>query len=182
MRLDMPTRETPRLLLRALEEGDACDLFQTYHDEQVVRYLTFPQHHDVDQTLYTLRTFFLPFVRRGEPQTWAVVWKQRDCVIGTLGFHTLNEDCAQVGYALQREYWNMGIMKEALRELIDVGFRHMELRRMEALYETGHIASQALLAACGFKEEGCLRSYTKLSDGAYHDMKIASLLYDEWKG
>ena len=44
MRLDMPIVETERLLLRPIEESDASEIYEYYHDPAVTRYLTFPPH------------------------------------------------------------------------------------------------------------------------------------------
>lgn len=181
MRLDMPIVETKRLLLRPLEEGDASDMFAYYQDPLVTRYLSFIPHNDVDQTLHTLRACYLPYLKKGEPQTWGIVLKQRDQVIGTIGFHSMVDDTAQVGYLLHQAYWKQGIMKEAMMELLRVGFTYIGLRRIEAYYEKEHIASASLLHACGFYEEGCLRKHTMLGDGNYHDMKIAAILKQDWK-
>lgn len=181
MRLDMPIIETKRLLLRPIKEGDACDMFAYYQDPLVTQYLSFLPHDDVDQTLHTLRACYLPYLKKGEPQTWGIVFKQTDHVIGTIGFHSMVDDIAQVGYLLHQAYWNQGIMKEAMMELLRVGFTYTGLRRIEAYYETDHIASAMLLKACGFIEEGCMRAHTMLGDGKYHDMKIAAILKQDWK-
>lgn len=181
MHLDMPIVETKRLLLRPIHEDDANDLFACYADPLVTRYLTFTAHQNVEQTKQVLRVCYLPYIRMGQPQTWSMIWKEEHTVIGVIGFHTMEDDHAQVGYMLQQKYWNLGIMKEAMQALLNVGFMYTGLRRIEALYEKEHMASEKLLKSCGFHIEGCLRQHTKLGDGEYHDMHIAAILKNDWK-
>lgn len=180
MRLEMPEVETKRLILRPVEEADACDMFAYYSDPEVLKYLTLSPHKDVDQTLHSIRSYFLPYIKRCVPQTWVIVWKQQERVIGNLNIHTIEDDIGEIGYLLHRDYWNMGIMREALPELIKAGFENVGLRRIEALYALGHDASGRVLETCGFQKEGVLRQYAKLSDGSYHDMVLTAILKSDW--
>lgn len=180
MRLDMPVIETERLLLRPIEEEDVSDIFEYYHDTAVMKYLTFLPHASIDDTLRVVR-YYLSYERQGVPQTWAMVHKDHDKVIGHLNFHTIEEDIGEIGYVLHPSYWNQGLMKEALQELVYVGFWHIGLRRIEAKAAVEHGRSAALLEKCHFKKEGVLRKYTTLSDGVYHDMILFSLLKEDIK-
>lgn len=180
MQLEMPEVETSRLILRPVEEEDACDMFAYYSDPLVLKYLTLSPHKDVDQTLNTIRCFYLPYLKRCVPQTWVIVWKEQERVIGNLNIHTIEDDIGEIGYLLHQAYWNKGIMKEALPHLIHAGFHDIGLRRIEALYEVHHDASGKVLAKCGFQKEGVLREYVKLSDGRYHDMVLTAILKKDW--
>lgn len=179
MRLAMPSIETNRLFLRPMEEGDVCDMYEYYKDASVTKFLTFPPHTDVNQTLSTLHTHFLSYERQGVPQAWVIVWKEEEKVIGNLNIHSVEDDIGQIGYVLHSTYWNKGIMKEALQELVRVAFGRIKLRRLEAYYAIEHEVSGKLLASCGFRREGVLRQYARLSDGRYHDMVMMSILKDD---
>ncbi len=132
MRLDIPVVETERLLLRPIEESDASEIYEYYHDPAVTRYLTFPPHPSIDDTLRVIRAFYLSYERQGVPQTWVMVHKEHDKVIGNLNIHTIDGDIGEIGYVLHPSYWNQGLMKEALQELVYVAFHHTGLRRIEA--------------------------------------------------
>ena len=81
MQLSMPEKETSRLYLRGMEEADACDIYDYYRQACVTQFLTFPPHPDVEHTLHILKAFYLPYERRGEPQAWCVLDKQRGKVM-----------------------------------------------------------------------------------------------------
>ncbi|WP_416326714.1 GNAT family N-acetyltransferase [[Eubacterium] hominis] len=180
MKLEMPEIETKRLFLRPIEEGDACDVFAYYSDPRAMQYLTISPHQTIDQTLASIRQYFLPYLKRCVPQTWVIVWKEKEKVIGNLNIHTIEDDIGEIGYVLHPAYWNKGIMKEALPHLIDAGFERIGLRRIEACYEINNIASGKVLKTCGFQKEGIMRQYAKLSDGRYHDMILCAILKEDW--
>ena len=180
MKLEMPEVETKRLYLRPIEAEDACDVFAYYRDPKTMKYLTLSPHKTVEETLNSITHYFLPYRKRCVPQTWVIVWKEKEKVIGNLNIHTIEDDIGEIGYVLHPAYWNMGIMKEALPHLIAAGFTSVGLRRIEAYYEVFHIASGKVIAACVFQKEGLLRQYAKLSDGRYHDMVLCAILKEDW--
>lgn len=179
MRLEMPEVETARLWLRPAELADAGDMYEYYKNPDVTGYLSLQPHHSVDETLSMLKGFVLPYLKRGVPQTWVMELKDCGCVIGDLCIHTIEDDIGEIGYVLHPDYWGCGYMYEALQELVDVGFAHVGLRRMEAYCAKEHRRSIRLLEACGFRKEGVCREYAKLSDGEYHDMILWSILKKE---
>lgn len=180
MELSMPNVETKRLYLRPIEEADASDVFAYYRLPETMRYLTLQPHATLDFTLYQIRTYFLAYQQRNVPQTWAIIWKEKEIVIGNIDIHTIEDGIGEIGYVLHPDYWHKGIMKEALQELVRVGFMHTGLRRIEAKYALEHLASAKVLEACGFQKEGVLRQFAKLSDGYYHDMVVCAILKEDW--
>lgn len=149
------------------------------HDSEVTKYLTYPPHKTVDDTLRIIKKFYLTYEKRGVPQTWAMIHKKDDKVIGNLNIHTIDEDIGEIGYVLHPSYWNQGLMCEAIKELISVSFTHIGLRRIEAKVAKENVRSIQVLKKCGFVQEGILRKYAKLSDGYYHDMILLSLLKED---
>lgn len=179
MRLDMPCMETKHLYLRPLEEADACDMYSYCADKETTRFLSFPAHVDVDHTLHMMHHVMLPYAQLQDFETLAILDKESEHMIGHIHLHSLDEDRAQIGYVLHKDYWHRGLAKEALTAVMELAFTWCGLHRVEALYEVHHEASAKVLAACGFHAEGVLRQYTKLSDGRYHDMVLAARLADD---
>ena len=115
--------------------------------------------------------------RSREPASWGIEYLPEGRVIGTIGFMWIQEDnaAAEVGYSLARDYWNRGIMTEALRAVIQYGFDDMALNRIEAQHETTNPASGAVMRKCGMVREGTLRQrlYNK---GRYVDVELYAIL------
>ncbi|MFR2703431.1 MAG: GNAT family N-acetyltransferase [Longicatena caecimuris] len=123
----------------------------------------------------------MPYERRGEPQAWCVLDKQRGKVIGHVCFHALEDDTAQLAYVLHPEYWGHGYIREALLPLLEVGFTQFGLRRITAMVAYENKRSAKVLEALGFRLEGICKEAMKLSDGIYHDMMLYAILKKEWR-
>ncbi|MBO0774458.1 MAG: GNAT family N-acetyltransferase, partial [Actinobacteria bacterium] len=102
-------------------------------------------------------------------------------LIGNLGlWGTRPKDrCASLGIALGREHIGRGYGTDAMRVIVDYGFREMGLHRIQlnvAPFNRGGI--RAYLKA-GFVEEGRRRE-SVLHDGRWYDEVLMSILDHEW--
>ena len=118
--------------------------------------------------------------RNDEPSSWGITLPRTGKLIGTIGFMWWNKDyrSAEVGYSLSRDYWNQGIMTEALSLIIDFGFKRMRLNRIEAQHVVANAASGRVMEKCGMKKEGILRGRI-YSKGEFRDMAMYAILKDD---
>ena len=70
-------------------------------------------------------------------------------------------------------------MTEALKEVIDYGFKKLNLHRIQAMVDDSNIPSVKLLNRFGFKKEGTMRE-DYVVDGKNEDSDCYSLLRYEW--
>ena len=82
---------------------------------------------------------------------------------------------AEVGYSLSRDYWNQGIMTEALRAVIRFGFEELRLNRIEAQHELDNPASGQVMRHVGMQYEGTLRQRIK-NKGRFVDVALYAIL------
>ena len=107
---------------------------------------------------------------------WGIALKNNDNIIGTIGYNTFTKDHrANIGYDLQKTYWNQGFTKEALMEVIKFGFEYLGINRIEAEVMPGNIYSEKALKKLRFKKEGILRDWLYWNEKHY-DMIMYSLL------
>ena len=85
----------------------------------------------------------------------------------------------ELAYALNRSYWGQGYTAEAAKAVIDHGFRHLRLHRLQASCFPDNSASARVLDKVGMSYEGTLRQYM-LIKGTYQDLKMYSILGSEW--
>jgi RimJ/RimL family protein N-acetyltransferase len=94
---------------------------------------------------------------RQHSRMWAIVYKPEGRYIGYCRVSRA------LGYYLAREYWGRGLATEAVRALVDYGFRELGLTRIVASVETGNDASKHILEKLGFRlvrhEPGERRSF-----------------------
>lgn len=176
----LPTIGTDRLILRKVRRSDAADLFAYARDPEVSRHVLWSPH----ESLFDSRLMICQLrrqYRRGEPATFGITLRETGRLIGTIGFMQLITEhrCAEIGYSLSRDYWNRGLMTEALIATIDYAFNVLRLKRVEALHETDNPASGRVMEKAGMQEEGVLRQRI-LNKGHFSDVKIWSVLDAEW--
>lgn len=172
----LPTLETQRLILRPLRMRDAQDLYAYARDPEVSRHVLWEPHENPAQSRQFLRAAIWQY-RRGLPGSFAITLRESGRMIGTIGFMWVNTDhkSAEVGYSLSRDYWNRGLMTEALRAVVDFGFDALRLNRIEAQHETNNPASGRVMAHAGMLYEGTLRQRLK-NKGRFVDVALYAIL------
>jgi len=172
----LPTIDTKRLTLRRMTMADADDVFAYSSDPEVSRHVLWDAHRSVHDSRAYLR-YILRQYRANEPSSWGIELHSTGRMIGTIGFMWWNREyrSAEVGYSLSRDYWNHGLMTEALRAAIRFGFDEMQLHRIEAQHETANPASGRVMEKVGMRKEGVLRGrlYNK---GRYVDVALYAIL------
>ena len=177
----MPDLETERLRLRKLTMHDAADIYRYSRDPEVARHVLWEAHRNIGESRAYLR-FMLRKYRNHEPASWGIEWKETGRIIGTIGFMWIQRDnsSAEIGYSLARDFWNRGIMTEALAAVIRYGFKRLNLNRLEAQHELTNPASGAVMRKCHMQKEGTLRSrlYNK---GKYVDVDLYAILRRDYQ-
>jgi RimJ/RimL family protein N-acetyltransferase len=176
-----PTIETSRLTLRPLTIEDDEAIYAYGQDPEVSRYVLFETHNNIEDSRTFLRTT-LELYAKCEPCGLGIVLKGEQKLIGTIGYINWNEKHmrTEIGYALSKPYWGRGYVTEAAIALIDRLFRDSDLIRIEARCDVRHTASSRVMEKAGMKFEGVLRKQV-FSKGEHRDMKIYSILRDEWE-
>ena len=159
--------------------SDARDLFAYAQDPEVSRHVLWDTHRSLGESRQFLRGALRQY-RRGQPSSFAITLKDSGRMIGTIGFMWVNLDhqSAEVGYSLSRDYWNRGIMTEALRQVVAFGFERLRLNRIEAQHEVDNPASGRVMAHVGMQYEGTLRKRIK-NKGRYVDVALYAILRED---
>jgi [ribosomal protein S5]-alanine N-acetyltransferase len=155
-----PLLETERLVLRQLKTEDSKDLFHYFSKDEVTKYYDLESFVEIGQAEELINTWNNRYQEQNGIR-WGITIKSEDRVIGTCGFHNWSKEHykAEIGYELTPEYWRQGIMTEVLKELVQYGFKVLELNRIEAFIDPDNISSKKLLEKVGLHEEGYLKDY-----------------------
>ena len=146
--------ETDRLILRAWEITDLDDFFEYASVEGVGEKAGWEHHKSKDKSLEILKMFM------EEKKVFAIVLKENQKVIGSIGIEELSEELdkdsdnllgRELGYVLNKDYWNKGIMTEAVSKVVDYCFNTLKLNFLMASYFNHNIASKKVLENLNFK-------------------------------
>jgi len=170
-----PILETERLILRQLAAPDAQNYFLFMSDEENIRYYDPAPMTQLEQAEKGIERHQRRFAQQ-EALRWGVTLKGENRVIGTSGyFWDAENQSAGLSYVLAKRYWNQGIMTEALSAMIQFGFDHIHLHRIEARVAYPNLASARLLEKLGFQEEGRLRD-AQYANNEFVDERIFALI------
>ena len=150
----MPLLETERLILRSFREGDVDRMAQLFANPDFMRF---------SLGIFTERKQTVAFIekvvawdRAGIPSQFAVVLRGEDQMVGYCGFFYHPEhgiEDIEIGYRLNPDYWNRGLITEAARAVRDHGFRDWKLPRVISLIHPQNIPSRRVAEKNGMKIE-----------------------------
>jgi ribosomal-protein-alanine N-acetyltransferase len=182
--LDLLPDDFPRLaagdyVLREILLSDAADWHAYLSDPRVYEYTSTPIMSQVD--VEELIGMFADGFRKKRQIRWAIAEPASGRMIGDLGFNAFwTDDCrAEVGYHLSPDYWRRGLMACALVSIIEYGFEHLALNKIEAGTNVNNDRSSGLLRKLGFQLEGTLREQRNRR-GVFGDTLFFGLLKREW--
>ncbi|MFA6596924.1 MAG: GNAT family N-acetyltransferase [Ignavibacteriaceae bacterium] len=171
-----PELESERLLFRKILLSDAKDLYLIRSNDEVMRFMDTKKMESSDDAEKMIRSVEESF-NNGTGINWGIIEKYSNNFIGYFGFwRIMYEHCrAEIGYALDMNYWNKGYMAETLKAMITFGFTNMNLHSLEANVNPGNNNSIKLLEKTGFKKEAYFRE-NFLFNNTFYDSIIFSLL------
>jgi RimJ/RimL family protein N-acetyltransferase len=155
------TIQTERLLLRRPKRSDAQAVFQRYaSDSDVTRYLSWPTHRSVADTLAFL-TMSDDEWQRWPAGPYLVVTRDNGVagtLLGSTGLFYKSATRAITGYVFAKEAWGLGYATESLQAVIDIA-QQTGVTRLEAICHAEHIPSAHVLEKCGFTREEAHREH-----------------------
>ena len=160
--------ETDRLILREFSLDDAEAMFRNWaSDPEVVKYLTWPAHANVDVSREVLKDWVSSYMQKDYYQ-WAIVLKENgNDPIGSMSAVKVNDDIdmVHIGYCMGRDWWHQGIMSEALQAVMDFFFDEVGANRIESRHDPRNPHSGMVMKKCGMKYEGTMRSSDRNNQG-----------------
>lgn len=176
-----PVLDSERLRLRELQPQDVNALLNHFGNPEVVRFIGMQPIKTIEQANEWLRWMGGFFAAR-DGLRWGIVLRDEpETFIGSAGLHSWNREAnyAEIGVDIAQPYWGHGYATEALLRLLEFGWQHMKLNRVEADVVKGNVASMRMLTRLGFRQEGVLRQRLR-KGGKYYDVHMFSLLRNEF--
>jgi len=181
----IPTIETERLHLRAVESKDQNDIFDIFSDPNVVH------HYDIEaftSTADAARAIdgFDQWFQRQEAVRWGITLRESGKLIGTCCFDRIHTPFrrANLGYNLGSPYWKHGYALESCQAIIDHAFSQGlfgPIHRIQAITVPDNLPSELLLVKLGFQQEAVLKQYG-FWKSLPRDMNMLALLKDSYRG
>lgn len=148
--------QTERLVLRRFTREDANDMFNNWaNDERVTKYLRWMPHQAVDITKDIIDGWVCGY-QRDNCYNWAIEYDNK--VIGNISVikSSDRDENAELGYVIGCNWWNKGIVTEAVKAIIAFLFNEVGFVRISACHDTRNPASGKVMKKSGMLYEGTL--------------------------
>ena len=179
-RIGLPVLETPRLIIREIEESDVYDMFEYASLPNVGPVAGWEPHKSLSYTKSIIKMFRNKY-QYGQLGVFAIVLKESDKMIGTIELHTyVKNHKAELGYTISPYFWGNGYAYEAAKAVISWGFNELELKRIECTAFVNNNQSTRVCEKLGLDFECVRKKGYMLYDGTIHDISCYAITDDEY--
>lgn len=153
--------ETPRILLREMQESDAESFYELNLDKEVIRYTGDVPFASVAEAKIFIQNYSA-YKDFGYGR-WIMVYKTSNEVIGFCGLKYHPEDGeTDIGFRLRRDHWGIGLATEAAVACMQYGFGKLGLKRIIARAHPENVASIRVVEKLGMLFEKEIEEHGEL--------------------
>lgn len=146
-----PQLTTFRMVLRALQASDAPAVWELLRNPAAVQYYDIGIASTEKAATY-IRLLEYRF-GKGESLMWGMaLWDDPAHLIGMVGLEQDldHHSTARIRYVLHPNYWQQGLMREALVAIVQFSFARLQITRLTSLRHPENKKAEHLLNAFGF--------------------------------
>ena len=170
-----------KVRLRPIERDDLPRFVEWFGDPEVRRHLLMYLPFSLAQE----ERWFEDLLGRLERQeVVSLTIETADGVhVGNIGLHSIDwkNRNAELGIAIgEKAYWGQGYGADAIRTLLGLAFREMNLHRVFLRVDADNVRGIHCYEKDRFRREGTLREVV-FREGTYHDQYIMSILKQEFE-
>ncbi|SEC51949.1 Protein N-acetyltransferase, RimJ/RimL family [Tenacibaculum sp. MAR_2009_124] len=162
------------ILLRPLQISDAAEITVLLNNKNIWdhlrNYIPFPY------TEKDAKDFINMIHKEDLLQNFVIEYNGK--LSGVIGL-TLQKDIytnsAELGYWLGEPFWGKGIMTQAIKLMIEIGFSKLDLRRIYAGVFAFNIGSMKALEKNGFEKEGVFKHAVIKNEKVYDEHRFYKL-------
>ena len=145
--MTVPTLETERLILRPLSIDDLEQIFTRWaSDPRVNKYVIYPLWKSPEDG----REWIEGLYKEKDQLDFGFVWKESGELIGSGGlYYNDKRGLWTLGYNLAYDYWNRGLVTEAMIKIIEWARENYEVNEISGTFAVGNIGSQRVMEKLG---------------------------------
>ena len=187
--------ESQTIKLRPVSMDDLNDLFEYAQDPDVGPRAGWPPHQNIETTLGILNKWLDP---NYPEQIFAIVYKQNNKTIGTIGITLLNKHLKrqdnyvaidlinqgktvyEIGLTISKAYWGKGVGSEAISLMTDYIFKELNADIVMALHSEANIGSKRIQEKNNFNVLGTFEGSSKWYNTDCTTKVVRGKTKEEW--
>ncbi len=174
-----------KIYLRLLEESDAEAMLKLHVKNREFFKDYSPKKDDdfytLDNHLTAIKTS-IEKTKQGLRYSFGIFLIENDMLIGNITLAEILRWAMQscfVGYYLDKEHNGKGYMSEAIKLIVEYGFKELKLHRIEAGVMPHNIGSIRVLEKAGFVKEGIARKNVEIN-GKWEDHQVLAIINEDY--
>lgn len=170
-----------RIILRGLKLFDAQSIYENAKHKEVAKYIRIPYPYKLKDAISFIK-ISQQQVKNGTEYNLGIELKKTKNIIGVVGLTEVNsvDKNAEIVCWIGKKYWRQGFATEALKLIINFGFKKLKLERIYGIAVHLNKTSINLVKSIDFKYEGRLRKST-FRKQRWMDQLIYAILKDNWE-
>ena len=179
MKTELKEIKLGKIILREIEENDYLALYECGKNKLMCETLNWGPFNSLIEAKYVINEIYLKRPIWGLPIGYGVIYD--DKLIGVCDYHSYDDsnNSIEIGYFLNPDYWNMGIMTKVVKKAIEVAFDYLECDKVIIGSDIYNERSLKLINKLNLKYEYELINNYKDKD---HLCKYYSIYKYEYKG
>ena len=176
----LPIIETDRLVLRTAVPQDIPKIVHYANNPAVaLNTLNIPFPYTEKDAINWLNTGYQGLAK-GTEFIFGIEHKVSNSFIGGISLKVDKKfNNAEVGFWLGEQFWNLGLMTEALKSILDFGFKVLDLHKIHAHHFAHNIGSGKTMKKNGMIKEGEMVEHVKKGE-QYLDIVLYRLTREEY--
>lgn len=171
--------ETSKYILREIQDSDIENIHKGLSNPEITKY--YDVHFDTLEDTKEQMEWYRNLKKEGTGIWWGIYDKHNNQFCGAGGFNSLEKDNqkAEIGLWLLKDFWGKGILKEVMPKLFELGFTDLNLNRIEGYVVSENTKCKNALEKINFTYEGTMRE-CEIKNGEKINVDFYSILKSEW--
>lgn len=172
---------TSRLILREYTEADFEGVHTYAKDPETVRFMTWGPNSPKETHEFIQLAIAHQKQKSRVNFHRVITLKEIDQIIGGCGIHIRQpkHKSGEIGYCLNKQFWNQGYATETMRGLLKFGFETLHLHRIIARCDSENIGSERVMQKNGLRKEAHF-VHELWQKGHWRDSLLYAILESEW--
>lgn len=143
---------------RKLKPEDINYFYNWIDDEETIRY-SLTKFHQINSKA-EINDWYNNTIQNPRCFSLGIITNDGE-LIGHIGISGINKVDNNGEYFIligNKKYWNKGIASEATKDIVELGFKYLNLNRITLTASSSNVGALKAYKKAGFKEEGCMRN------------------------
>lgn len=171
---------TKRYQLKEVASSDIVNIHKGLSNPEITKY--YAVHFPTLEATKEQMAWYENLKKEGTGIWFCILDKTNHAFCGAGGYNSLDRENqkAEIGLWLLKEYWGKGILTEVMPKLFDYGFTELGLNRIEGFVDHENSKCKRALEKINFSFEGTMRE-SEIKNGEKLNVDIYSIIKSDWE-